>query len=38
VVQGHGRIVLYIGPLQAGTYGFFDDFHEATTKGKLVAK
>jgi hypothetical protein len=38
VVQGHGQIVLFIGPLQAGTYGFFDDFHEETTKGKLVAK
>jgi plastocyanin domain-containing protein len=38
VVPGNGQIVVYIGPLQAGTYGFFDDFHEDTTKGKLVVK
>jgi hypothetical protein len=38
VVKGHSQIVLYVGPLQAGTYGFFDDFHEDTTKGKLVVK
>ena len=38
VVPGNGKIVVYIGPLQAGTYGFFDDFHEDTTKGTLVVK
>jgi plastocyanin domain-containing protein len=38
VVPGNGQIVLYVGPLEAGTYGFFDDFHEDTTKGKLVVK
>lgn len=38
VVQGHGQIVLFIGPLDAGTYGFFDDFHKSTTTGKLVVK
>jgi plastocyanin len=38
VVKGHSQIVLYVGPLEAGTYGFFDDFHEATTKGTLVVK
>lgn len=29
--------VVYIGPLEAGTYKFFDDFHPATT-GRIVAK
>jgi plastocyanin len=38
VVQGHGQIVLYVGPLAAGTYGFYDDFHKATTIGSLVVK
>jgi Cupredoxin-like domain len=38
VVSGHGRIVLYIGPLSPGSYGFYDDFHEDTTKGRLVVK
>jgi plastocyanin len=37
VVAGHGHITLYIEPLKAGSYRFFDDFHESTTKGKLIA-
>jgi hypothetical protein len=38
VVPGGGEVSLYIGPLKAGTYGFFDDFHENETKGTLFAK
>lgn len=38
VVAGHGQIILYIGPLSKGSYGFYDDFHEDTTKGKMIAK
>lgn len=29
---------LFIGPLKAGTYGFFDDFHKSETEGTLVAE
>lgn len=28
---------IYIGPLQPGTYPFFDDFHQST-KGRILAK
>lgn len=38
VVPANGRIFVYVGPLKPGTYGFFDDFHEDTTKGKLIVK
>jgi Cupredoxin-like domain len=38
VVSGHGQITVYVGPLTPGTYGFYDDFHEDTTRGKLVVK
>lgn len=38
VVPANGQIYVYIGPLDAGTYGFYDDFHEKTTTGKIVAK
>lgn len=37
VVPGGGEVSVYIGPLKAGTYGFFDDFH-GQTKGSLIAK
>lgn len=37
VVTPNGEIVVYIGPLPAGTYSYFDDFHRATT-GVIVAK
>jgi hypothetical protein len=38
VVPTGGEVGLYIGPLKAGTYLFFDDFHEDQTKGTLIAK
>jgi len=36
VIPGGGEVSLYIGPLKAGTYGFFDDFHADQTKGSLI--
>lgn len=38
VVPGRGSITIYIGPLKAGTYGFYDDFHEDDTKGTLIVQ
>jgi plastocyanin len=38
VVVGKGRISVWLGPLPAGTYVFFDDFHQATARGKLTAR
>ena len=38
VVSAHSEITLFIGPLTAGRYSYFDDFHHDTTTGTIVAK
>jgi plastocyanin len=38
VVVGNSSITLFIGPLEAGRYPFFGDFHQETAQGVLVAK
>ncbi len=38
VVGANGEIIVFIGPLDAGTYGYFDDFHRDTTIGTITAK
>jgi len=38
VVLPHHSIVVYVGPLRAGTYGFFGDFHRDTAQGRLIAE
>jgi plastocyanin len=37
VVLAGGEIIVYVGPLDAGSYEFFDDFHPQT-RGHLVIK
>jgi hypothetical protein len=37
VVQGNDEITVFVGPLDAGSYEFFDDFHP-DNRGHLVAK
>ena len=31
-------IVVFIGPLRAGTYGFFGDFHRDTARGRIIVE
>ena len=38
VVSGNAEIIVFIGPLKAGSYAFFDDFHRDTTKGTIIVK
>jgi plastocyanin len=38
VVGANSEIIIYIGPLDAGSYGYFDDFHRDTTTGVIIAK
>ncbi len=38
VVSGNNEIIVYIGPLDAGDYRYFDDFHRDTTTGTITAK
>jgi len=37
LVQPGHEITVFVGPLDAGTYEFFDDFHPET-RGRLVVK
>lgn len=37
VVLGSGEAVLYLGPLKAGEYTFFGDFHPDSARGVLIA-
>lgn len=37
VIGAHSKTIVFVGPLDAGKYKFFDDFHRDTT-GTLVAK
>ncbi len=38
LVAPGSSIKVFLGPLDAGTYHFFGDFHEDTAKGILIAK
>jgi plastocyanin len=38
VVPAGREVSLTIGPLKPGTYEFFDEYHEAETKGRLIVK
>lgn len=38
VVPAHDEVTVYVGPLDPGTYPFFNDFDPAKAKGKIVAK
>jgi hypothetical protein len=37
-VLPNSSITVYVGPLRAGNYGFFGDFHQATAKGRLIVE
>lgn len=37
IVEPGNTITVFVGPLDAGSYEFFDDFHNST-RGHLVAK
>jgi plastocyanin len=38
VVAANDTITVFVGPLDAGSYPFFDDFHRDATTGTIVAK
>jgi len=38
IVPGGGTVSIFIGPLKAGEYPFFGEFHEDTAKGVIIAK
>jgi len=38
VIPGNSQTIIFIGPLDPGTYPFFGEFNQATAQGKIVAK
>jgi Cupredoxin-like domain len=38
VILAKHSILVYVGPLHAGTYGFFGDFHRDTAQGRLIVE
>lgn len=38
VIGGGRKAVIFIGPLEAGEYPFFGEFHPKTAQGKIIAK
>ncbi len=38
IVLPNSSITVYVGPLRAGRYGFFGDFHQATAQGRLIVE
>jgi len=38
IVLPNSSITVYVGPLRAGNYGFFGDFHQSTAKGRLIVE
>lgn len=38
IVLPHGSVTVYVGPLRAGTYRFFGDFHPSTAQGRLIVR
>ena len=38
IVMPNSAITVFIGPLKAGTYKFFGDFHQETAQGTLLVE
>lgn len=38
IIPGNSTGVVFVGPLDPGTYEYFGEFNEATAQGKLIAK
>jgi PmbA protein len=38
VFIGQRQAIIYIGPLEPGTYPFFGEFNQKTAQGKMIAK
>jgi hypothetical protein len=38
LVLPNGSAMVYVGPLRAGTYAFFGDFHQDTAQGRLIVE
>ncbi len=38
IIPAGAKVVIFIGPLQAGRYAFFGEYNEASAKGTVIAE
>ena len=38
IVPGRSKSTIWIGPLKPGSYDFAGEYHEATARGRIIAK
>lgn len=38
IIRGRKEAVIFIGPLDAGTYGFFGEFNPKTAQGRIIVE
>ena len=38
VITAKGKGIIFIGPLKAGAYKFFGDFHKETAQGEIIVQ
>ncbi len=38
IIMPNGKITVFIGPLDVGSYKFFGDFHQDTAQGRMIAE
>ena len=38
VIPGNSQAIIFVGPLDPGTYPFFGEFNQKTAQGKIIAK
>ncbi|MHB8535035.1 MAG: cupredoxin domain-containing protein [Sulfuricaulis sp.] len=38
LITAGNSVVIFIGPLDPGTYGFYGEFHPQTARGQIVAR
>ena len=38
IIRGNSQAVIFIGPLEAGSYPFFGEFNQKTAQGRVIVK
>lgn len=38
IIKGNSQATIFVGPLKAGSYAFFDEFNEDSATGTLIVK
>lgn len=38
VIPGNSQAIIFVGPLEPGTYPFFGEFNQKTAQGKIVVR